>query len=266
MITSTANKTVKEVIQLTQKAKARREQKEFVVEGFKMFAEAPSHLIKKVFIAESVEEEAKERYGDKLQHVDYEVVADAVFEKMSDTKTPQGVLCVVKQQPHSIDTIIKCENGRKPLLILLEDIQDPGNLGTIFRTGEGAGVCGIIMSKKTVDIYNPKTIRATMGSIYRMPFVYTEDLEGVIEKLKQEDIAVYAAHLNGKAYYDEYDYAKGTAFLIGNEGSGLKENTANLATSYLKIPMEGHVESLNAAVAASILMYEVQRQRRKLMK
>ena len=118
------------------------------------------------------------------------------------------------------------------------------------------------MNKGCVDIYNPKTIRSTMGSVYRVPFIYTEDLEEDINKLKAHNIPVFAAHLKGVQMYDEPDYAGGCAFLIGNEGNGLTDETANLADNYIRIPMEGRVESLNAGVAASLLAYEAYRQRR----
>ncbi len=144
----------------------------------------------------------------------------------------------------------------------MEDIQDPGNLGTIFRTGEGAGITGVIMSKGTVDIYNPKVVRATMGAIYRVPFVYLEDLEKVIRQI-QIDGAVYAAYLDGAIDYDAIDYEGNIGILIGNEGNGLKKETVRLADACIRIPMEGKVESLNAGPAAAILMYEVYRQRRK---
>ena len=145
--------------------------------------------------------------------------------------------------------------------MVLEDLQDPGNLGTIIRTGEGAGIAGVIMTRETVDIFNPKTIRATMGSIYRVPFVYVQDIAETVAKLKTAGITVYAAHLKGEQYYDAFDYTGGSAFLIGNEGNGLKEQTANLADTYVKIPMAGQVESLNAAIATTLFMYEAARQR-----
>ncbi|MDE5933982.1 MAG: RNA methyltransferase, partial [Lachnospiraceae bacterium] len=171
----------------------------------------------------------------------------------------QGILCVVRQFSYVLESMLEAEN---PLLVLLEDIQDPGNLGTIFRAGEGAGVTGILMSNNSVDIYNPKTIRSTMGSIYRMPFLYTEQLTEVIGKLREKKIAVYAAHLRGAVTYDTCDHTRGTAFLIGNEANGLRDETADAADVSVKIPMAGQVESLNAAVAASILLYEAARQRR----
>ena len=145
--------------------------------------------------------------------------------------------------------------------MILENLQDPGNLGTILRTGEGAGITGVIMSSQTVDIYNPKTIRATMGSIYRVPFLYVDDLSKVIERLHKKKIHTYAAHLKGTDYYLDQQFKEPTAFLIGNEGNGLSKEIADLAEKYIKIPMEGKVESLNAAVASALLMYEAHRQR-----
>ena len=135
----------------------------------------------------------------------------------------------------------------------------------MFRTGEGAGLSGIIMSRETVDLFAPKTVRATMGSIYRMPFYVTEDLHSTLGALRDAGVHTFAAHLRGEKYYDELDFTGATAFLIGNEGNGLRKETADLADTYLKIPMEGQLESLNAAMAAGILMYEAHRQWRRLM-
>ena len=261
MITSLTNKKIKNLVSLLQKAKARKEQDVFIVEGSKMFLEAGEEKILEVYLKEDfLEKEEKGLLLEKLERTGYEVVSEEVFRKISDTITPQGILAVIRQYHYTPEELWKKEN---PLLLILEDIQDPGNLGTMVRTAEGAGVDGIIMSKNTVDIYNPKTIRSTMGSVYRMPFYYSEDLQETIKKLQEKEICVYAAHLKGQQFYHKLDYRKGTAFLIGNEGNGLKEETAQLADCYMKIPMEGQVESLNAAVASVILMYEAARQRRE---
>lgn len=188
-----------------------------------------------------------------------EVLADRVFAQVSDTKTPQGILCVLEQFHYTLPDLLKRKN---PHLLLLEDLQDPGNLGTILRTAEGAGVDGIILSRGCVDLYNPKTIRSTMGSVYRMPFLYTETLADVLPVLGKKGIRTYAAHLQGQKDYDQEDYRTGCAFLIGNEGNGLSGELSRQADAWIRIPMKGKLESLNAAVAASILMYEVFRQRR----
>lgn len=257
MITAASNSRIKRLTQLNQKAKMRKTEDVFVVEGLKMFLEAPADRVREIYVSESFLERCTCR--ERLEEVGYEVVADSLFQKISDTCTPQGILCVVKQFHYNMKELLQKE---RPLLLVLENIQDPGNLGTMLRTAEGAGVDGVIMSRDTVDIYNPKVIRSTMGSIYRMPFLYTDDLPDAVEALRRAGVNVCAAHLKGKQMYTQVDYCRGSAFLIGNEGNGLREETAQRADTYIKIPMEGSVESLNAAVAGAILMYEASRQRR----
>ena len=253
MITSTDNKRIKNVIALLEKNKARKEQDAFVIEGIKLFLEAPSEDILEVYIAESYRGPR-----EKLDKLPFDVVKDEVFGKMTDTLTPQGILCVVKKRHYDLDFLLQEQSG---VYLVLETLQDPGNLGTIMRTAEGAGIKAVIMSSDTVDIYNPKTVRSTMGSIFRVPFVYTADLKASIDKLKKSGVTCYAAHLRGERSCYSYDYTKPTAFFIGNEGNGLSEEIADLADTYIKIPMEGALESLNAGISAGLLMYEAKRQR-----
>lgn len=256
MINSTANKQIKNLSQLMKKAKARREQRVFVVEGIKMYREVPKDRLVMTYVSESFYE--KEENRNLLKDTAVEVVADHVFDSVSDTRTPQGILCLVRQREYTLEEMLKKED---PLLLVLENLQDPGNLGTIFRTAEGAGVSGIIMSTGTADIYNPKTIRSTMGSLYRMPFLYAGDLKKALGELREHGVCSYAAHLQGSKEYCCQDYRKGTAFLIGNEGNGLSAELSDQADAYIKISMCGELESLNAAVAAAILMFEAKRQR-----
>lgn len=260
MITSSSNAKVRQIVQWQTKAKERRQAGIFLAEGFKMFGEAPEGDIREVYLSGEALEKVPGLPGirSKLDRVGYETVSDEVFRKMSDTLTPQGVLCVVKRPEYSLEQLLETS---RPLLAVLENLQDPGNLGTIIRTGEGAGVTGIILGAQTVDVYSPKTIRATMGSVYRVPVVRTNDLTETVKRLKEKGIRVYAAHLEGKEYYSSFSFREATAFLIGNEGGGLSRELTETADAYVKIPMEGQVESLNAAVAASLLMYEAHRQR-----
>ena len=248
----------KQILALQKKARERRRAHAFVVEGVRLFSEAPRERIRYTVVSQSFLKQPQNR--KLLEGIPYETVTDSYFESLSDTKSPQGVLAVLEQYEYRLEDLLPKQGNA--LLLVLDTIQDPGNLGTMFRTGEGAGISGVIMDKCTVDIYNPKTIRSTMGAIYRVPFVYVDDLHLAINKLKEKDISVYAAHLEDSVDYDEPDYTKGCAFLIGNEGNGLMKETADLADSYIKIPMAGQVESLNAAVAATVLMFEVSRQRR----
>lgn len=260
MITSTANKKVKQIVQWQTKAKQRKQDGVFLAEGFKMYEEAPEKLIREVYISEAALAKVKEDKAlfAKLQQTGYEEVTEEVFARMSDTQTPQGILTVMDRPEYSLQELLNTEN---PLFVILENLQDPGNLGTIVRTGEGAGITAVIMTEQTVDLFNPKTIRSTMGSIYRVPYVYVKSLEQTIGSLREHGVHTYAAHLQGTTYYQSMSFREPTAFMIGNEGNGLTDEAARLADAYVKIPMEGSVESLNAAVATALLMYETHRQR-----
>lgn len=257
MITSVSNEKVKNIIQLQKKAKARREQDCFLVEGVRMAEELPDSRLLAAYASESFA--SRPENASLCRRLNAEIVSDRVMEAMSDTQTPQGILAVVKRREASLEEIL---SAPCPLLLVLEHLQDPGNLGTILRTAEGAGVTGILMSQDTVDIYNPKVIRSTMGSIYRVPFAYTDALTDTVTRLKTRGIRIYAAHLAGKNTYDRENYTQPTAFLIGNEGAGLTDTLSAQSDCYIRIPMAGQVESLNAAIATAILIYEASRQRR----
>lgn len=260
MITSTSNPQMKQILQLQKKAKARWQQRVFVVEGPKMVWEAPREWLQKLYVSCHFSQDPQSMERLEACGCSVEVVADAVFKAVSSTQTPQGILALLRMPSYTLTDLLQSEH---PHLLVLEGIQDPGNLGTMLRTAEGAGADGIILDRTTVDLYNPKTIRATMGSVYRMPVYIADGLEDVIPALKERGITACAAHLEGAVSYDVPDYTKGTAFLIGNEGNGLTAGTAALADVRVRIPMEGKVESLNAAIAATLLMYEANRQRRQ---
>lgn len=263
MISSADNRRIKDVSALMKKAKDRKQRGLFVAEGSKMVLEAPDDWLLEIFVSESFVREEKNRpvlnaLSDRGKS--WEQVSDPVFRGISDTMTPQGILAVLRQPVYELQQLF---SGERTLLLVLESIQDPGNLGTMFRAGEGAGVTGIVMNRTTVDLFNPKTVRSTMGSIYRVPFYVADELGACVEEIKAAGVALYAAHLQGRSFYDEMDYRRGCGFLIGNEGKGLLEETASRADAYVRIPMEGQVESLNAAVCASLLVYECSRQRRQ---
>ena len=230
-----------------------------------MCEEAPVKNVREVYLTEELEQKIRQNaqngdtaFWDKLQQTGYETVSTEVFAKMADTQTPQGILTVLEQPVYDLTQLLEQPD---PLFLMLENLQDPGNLGTMIRTGEGAGITGVIMNNQTVDIFNPKTIRATMGSIFRVRFVYVPDLAPLLEQMHAKGIYTYAALLKGQEYYDSFSFREPTAFLIGNEGNGLSKEISDQAGQYLKIPMEGRVESLNASIAAALLMYEAHRQR-----
>lgn len=262
MITSTGNTKVRKIAAYMEKSKARREDDVFVVEGIRMNAEIPKERILETYVSESFlgKMQQSEKQFLKALTNGYETVTDEVFRKMSDTQSPQGILSIVRQTHSDLAHILEQDN---PMLLLLEDVQDPGNLGTMFRSAEGAGVNGILMSRGTADVYNPKVVRSTMGAIFRMPFLYVDSIPETMGQLRKKGICTYAAHLQGKKSYDEMDYTKPCAFLIGNEGNGLSREAAEAADTYILIPMLGKVESMNAGTSAAILTFEAARQRRK---
>ncbi len=293
MITSTANPQVKNLAQLQKKAKVRKEQGVFPVEGARIAREVPPDRVEAVYASESFlrepeNEEMVKRLlgdGDCPGELRCEVLSDAVFWHISDTRTPQGILCLVRMReyrPEEVFAASDCRDadaGNAPagLWMVLESLQDPGNLGTVFRTAEGAGVSGIILDTATADPYNPKTVRSTMGSILRMPFLVSKNLPATLGEMRSRGIRVFAAdggeHADGTGAfhacgaagvsYTEEDYTGPTAFVIGNEGNGLSDGARASVDGSVRIPMRGQLESLNASTAAAILLYEADRQRRQ---
>ncbi len=263
MITSTANAKIKRLINLQKKRKARAQEGVFLVEGIRMAKEAPGEKIRELYAAESFDrhchdevEEIAEKSGIRP-----EILTDAVFAHVSDTKTPQGILLVMERTHYTEEDLYG--DGEKALILILENLQDPGNLGTLLRSAETAGVTGVLLSEGSVDVYSPKVVRSTMGSLFRVPFLYVDDLIAAMRNLQTRGTRIYAASLDGAAAYDEEAYDGDTAFLIGNEGSGLSKEAASSADAGIYIPMEGEAESLNAAIAGSILLFEAARQRRR---
>ena len=243
---------IRNLIRWQKKAKDRKEDGVFVTEGERAYAEIPADRI--IFSAVS---ESYSRTHDIPEGA--VILTDSEFSRVSDTKTPQGILAAVRMKLFTEEEVLKDPEG---MYILLETIQDPGNLGTILRAAEAAGVSGILMNRETVDPYSPKVIRSTMGALHRVPFAVSEDLSAAVRRIRELGGSVFAADLRGAVPYDAQDYTKMTAFLIGNEGNGLSEALSLSADRRIIIPMKGKTESLNAAMAAAILMFEGARQRR----
>lgn len=245
MITSRNNKKIKYVNSLKNR-KNREKDEVFIIEGEKVLDEYIDKIqIKDIYITE----EYKNKYSEAI------LVSDEVFEKISNTKNPQGVLAICKQLEYDLDIVNRKENGT---FILLEEISDPGNLGTIIRTADAAGIDAIFISSKSVDLYNSKVIRATMGSIFNIPIFTNIEIKDVINDLNCD---VLALDLEGSQNIYEINLNKKIALLMGNESRGLKNTSKKLANKKVKIPMQGDAESLNLAMATGIITYEVIRQK-----
>ena len=245
LIESQSNPNIKKVRALLDKHRARDREDAFVIEGIRMFNETPREILREVYVSESFFKKNPLNNIEKLY-----IVKDELFRKLSDVKTPQGVLAVAARMHYRTEDILK--GG---LVIILEGLQDPGNLGTIIRTGEAAGIAGVIMDENTADIYSTKVVRSTMGSIFRVPFIRTGSVVGLVPEIKDRGYTIYSASLEGSRSVEEIRFKKASAIVIGNEGSGISPELVALSDHTVRIPMEGRVESLNAAVSAAILMY-----------
>ncbi len=274
MITSLQNIKIRQGIAL-QKRRERDKTGLFVIEGKKMMEEVPiDWTIKEYFIQKSFYEKKENQWWlstymySRFPNVLYSIVDDTVFQKLSDTQTPQGVIAIVEQKKYDQKEIEKqiFSLSTNPFFLLIEEIQDPGNLGTLIRTADAAGATGIILSKGTVDLYSPKVIRSTMGSIFHLPIITGVNLLDSILTLQEQGIKILAAHLEGILSPYKINLQQGIGILIGNEGRGLTEEVSKMTDYRVKLPMIGKAESLNAAIAGGILLYEVVRQRMNEMK
>ena len=224
-----------------------------------MVGEALGHgCVRKAYVSEAAKDEYEKILLHKIKDNDLEWVIPSLFQEMSDTSTPQGVMALVNMPEYRRETLVETKDAS---LICLEDIQDPGNLGTIFRTAEGAGMTAVVLSGGCVDFFNPNVVRSTMGSLFRVPFYITGDMAEEVALLRDCGFTMYAAGLDARREYTSCDYTGKVGILIGNEANGLKTRTSAMADQKISIPMEGEVESLNAAVSAALLMYEIHRDR-----
>lgn len=252
-ITSVHNAAV-QLLRELQKPKARRENGLFVCESAKLVGEAITlHLCHALFVEKGREEEyarmtrQAEDAGCQLY-----VVSPAAMQAISTAKTPQGIVCTA-----SIPEPPKTLNGKR--IVALDGVQDPGNVGTILRTADAAGFDGAIFGPGCADLYGAKTLRATMGSVFRVPVMAADDLPGTLEAMKREGYAVAATELGGQDFYAHCPRGK-AVLVIGSEGQGVSRPVRDAATHHLALPMRGGAESLNAAVAAGIMIYEMARE------
>lgn len=250
-ITSKDNKSIKLAKKLHTK-KERKENNLFLVEGEKLIKEAISSgiNINSVFYTEGKEINFNLNKGIPL----YEI-PEHFMEYISTTDSPPPFLAIAE-----IPLLNKRDTDNSFFILIVNNIQDPGNFGTIIRSSEATGVDFIIASKGTVDVFNPKTVRASMGSVFRLPVLYEENIEKFFSYLKQKNWQIVLTSPYAEKDYYLADYTVKTALVIGNEGQGLNKEFLENYTG-VKIPMLGNVESLNTSIAASIILYEIMRQK-----
>ena len=248
IIESNQNKIIKEVNSL--KAKKERDKTGlFILEGKRLVDEIPnSWEIKYLLKAES--------YSEDINFENVYTVKDSLFEKISETVNPQGILAVCHIKEFDVTNV---DYSNSPFFVVLENVTDPGNMGTLIRTADAAGADGIFLSKGCVDIYNPKVIRATMGSIFHLPIYRNLNLMDLMEDFKNNNVKTLAAHLKGTSTPYKVDMTTACAVIIGNEANGLSDEISEIASDLVKIPMPGKAESMNAGIAGGILIYEAVR-------
>lgn len=244
-ITSTENKIYKQTKKLLSRSE-RNKTKLFIAEGQRIVEDAVNAKVAEyIFVSQDYD-------GEGYELPTYRV-SDKMFSALSDTETTQGIIAVCKMAYYNMEEI-DCQT-----LLVCDGVSDPGNLGTLIRTAECSGVGGIVLLKGTVDPYSPKVVRSTMGSVFRMP-IYFAQVSDIKEHLA--DYAVVATVLDGSRDLYDIDFPEKTAVVVGNEAHGVSKEVADIAQIRTLIPMCGNSESLNAAVAGSVVMYEIFRQKR----
>jgi len=249
------NNMIKKLLRLVSK-KGRDKSGLFIVEGEKFVAEIPDEWQTECFII-------SESFAQKHSLAVYEnkacvyITQDYQFIKLSDTITPQGIMAICGKKTYTLENLIT-ENC---LLLLCEALADPGNAGMLIRTANAAGASGVIFTQGCADLYSPKVIRAAAGAIFHIPCLEHSDALAVIQLLKSHRVVIAAAHLKGRITPYNADLKQACCIMIGSEASGLSPELSALADIIIKIPMKAKAESLNAAVAGSILLYEAVRQR-----
>lgn len=248
-ITSTSNETIKYFISLNDK-KTRMNAKRFIVEGYHLVNEASKTNLLEAIISTD-EKELK-----KINNVKRYLVNDAIINKIATTKNPQNILGIVKMLDHNITNLVPIIKENKTKLIMLDDVNDPGNLGTIIRTAAGLGYDGIIMSPNTVDLYNEKVIRSTQGVMFKIPIIKA-NLQEVIKMLKKEKVFCIGTALTNAKDVKHITKKDKFAICLGNEAKGISKEVLDNMDENVKIAMNNDVESLNVSIAAGIIMYEL---------
>ena len=258
-ISSKENEFVKHIKKLKDK-KYREQNNEYIIEGVKLVQEAVQEgaKIKQIVICEECEQTGLISKELMYEIAKYECiyVTQKIFNNITDVKNPQGVLAVIERPDKENNEIDYTED----VIVVLDDIQDPGNLGTILRTVDSIGLRQIVVSKGTADAYNPKVVRSTMGAIFRINIIEVEDLEKALKEMKRHKYKTVVTTPNTQQTIYEIDYNK-KVIIIGNEANGVKEEIIEKADEKVKIPMMGKTESLNASVATAVVLYEYIRQK-----
>lgn len=256
-IQSVMNPRVKQWASLLTK-KGRKNDNQFIVEGVSSVVEAITAKARIDCVVYEAERGLPDELQGKLGEIPVISVSEAVLKKCTDAVTPQPVMAIVHQFSYSLTSIMP-KNEHPSHVILCDSVQDPGNVGTIIRSADAAGAAGVIVGPNSADVFQPKVVRATMGSLFHLPII-TCDLEEAILKARAHDIQVWSTHPHAPTSCYDAKLGDSAWFVIGNEARGVSPEIEAIVTDHLYIPMQGKAESLNAAMAATILLFEAKRQ------
>ena len=258
VISSKDNELVKHIKKLKDK-KYRDESNEYIIEGVKLIEEAVKEnaRIKKIIVCEDTTNTYEIPTNVRLEIAKYECiyVTDKIFNLITQVTNPQGIMAIVEKnvKENEIDFT-------QDIIVVLDDVQDPGNLGTILRTIDSIGLNQVIVSKETADSFNPKVVRSTMGAIFRIKIIEVENLQETVKQIRKHHFKLVVTSLQTENSIYDIDFSK-KIIVIGNEANGVSKEIQDMADEKAKIPMLGKTESLNASVAAGIVMYEYVRQK-----
>ncbi|HKL13663.1 MAG TPA: RNA methyltransferase [Halanaerobiales bacterium] len=252
-ITSIKNDKVKYLRKLYQK-KYRKERQQFILEGLRLIRGAykAGADLENIFLTSDYFNQHKSESFLIYNEDKLTFVSDSIISEVADTTNPQEVIAIVNE-PHTTEQ----EVLEKDYILVIDQIQDPGNMGTMIRTAAAAGFQSLIISKGSVDVFNLKVLRSTVGAIYSIPFIKDIELDELRDLLQSKEQKIYAADLNTDTYYNELKYKSPLSLIIGNEGKGIRKELTTIADKLVKIPLKGNIDSLNAGVAAGIIMFKI---------
>lgn len=259
-ISSLQNNRIKNIQKLGAKSRERKEQNLFIIEGARelSLAQAGGYIFESVFLCREIF--IKTDYPEVLNSIDPKILFEltpAVFDKIAYRENSDGIIALARPKQHLLQDLQLPEN---PFIIILESVEKPGNLGAILRTADAAGVDAVIVCDPLTDLYNPNVVRSSVGCIFTVPVAVSDNIR-TLDFLKQNKIVSFAAELQASQWYQNTDFTKSTAVIMGTEADGLTNFWLKNADARIKIPMQGKIDSLNVSVSTAVITFEAMRQR-----
>jgi len=260
-ITSTQNKLVKDILQLQEKSKVRKKEQLFIIEGKReiLIAIRNGYLLTNVLIcfeytSKSIVEEIEKMTTHPVEFIE---ISKEVYQKIAYRDSTEGIIAIAEHKGHALSELTLPSN---PLIVVLESLEKPGNIGAVLRTADAAGIDAILIANPKTDLYNPNIVRSSVGAIFTNNIAVSSN-EEILSFLKMHHIPIYSAILQDAVPYYTVDYKKGAALVMGTEATGLTNEWREASDANIIIPMEGQIDSMNVSVAAAVLIFEAKRQR-----